>query len=109
MRLDEYPVSLAQLVGLTPVTKMPEDRDCRQGPAQVMVFTGPELTDTMDWAIQATVERLFQEFHIGVREITGVPNLFIEQLPGGIIIYEGGLQPTGRWWDARFRSPAPDY
>ena len=78
MSLYENPISLAQFVGLNPVAKTSEHRDSRHGPAQMMVLTGPEFADAMDRLIQASVERLFHQFQIGIREIAGITHLFIE-------------------------------
>ena len=94
MSLHEDPISLAQLVGFAPVAKTSEHRNGRHGTAQVMVFTGPELADAMDRTIQISVERLSHQFHIGVREIAGIPDLLIEQPLGGVIIHERWLQPA---------------
>lgn len=78
MSLYENPISLAQLVCLNPVAKIAEHRDSRHSPAQMMMFRGPELTGAKDRLIRASVERLSHQFHIGVREIAGIANLFIE-------------------------------
>ncbi len=56
MSLHENSISLAQPVSLTPVAEMSEHRNGRQGTAQVMVFTGPELADAMNRTIQASIE-----------------------------------------------------
>ena len=80
---------------LGPVTKTSKHRDGRHGTAQMMVFTGPELANAMDRTIQAPVERLFHQFDISVREITGVSDLFIEQPLCDVIVHQRGLQPPG--------------
>src|SRR6185503_16943434 len=98
MTLHENTISSAQLVGLDPVVKTSEHRNSRHGTTQVMVFTGPELADTMNRAIQASVERSFHQLHIGVREIAGIPDLFIEQSLGGVIVWEGRRHPA---WQRR--------
>ena len=96
MGLHEDPISLAQLVGLAPVAKTSKHRDGCHGTAQVMVFTGPKLADAMDRTIQAPVERLFHQLHIGVCKIAGIPDLLIEQPLGGVVVRERWLQPAGQ-------------
>ena len=61
----------------------------------MMVFTGPELANAMDWTIQAPVERLFHQFDISLCEITGVSDLLIEQPLGGLIVHQRGFTPPG--------------
>ena len=100
MGLYKDSISSAQLVDLDQVAKTPEHRDRRHCAAQMMVLTGPELTDAMDRAIQLSIERLPHQLDIGVCEISGIPDLFIEQLLGGVIMCEGRLQAVGQQWDA---------
>src|SRR5437016_12493268 len=90
MSLHEDPISLAQLVGFSPVAKTSEHRDSSHGTTQVMVFTGPEFADAMDWTIQTSVERLSHQFQVRVCEIAGIPDLLIQQPLGGVIIREIG-------------------
>jgi hypothetical protein len=65
-----------------------------------MVFAGPKFADAMDRAFETLVKRLSHQFHIGVREIARISNLFIQQSLGGIIIGEGGLHPAWQRRDA---------
>jgi hypothetical protein len=100
MSLYENSITLTQLMGLDPITKTSQHQDSRHGSARMMVFTGPELADAKDRAIQVSVEQLPHQFYIGVREIAGISDLFIEQPLGGVIIFERWLHPARQRRDA---------
>src|SRR5262249_44370176 len=96
----EDPISSGEFLSLAKCSKFLQQTDGSHRAPQVVVLGRPEHAKSGDRSSEISIHGLLEQHDVGIREISCIADLIIEQLLGRVIVGQRWFYPAGKRGDA---------